>query len=1315
MRNPTPWRNRLSALAIAGVVLGSAAAVLADYPTHVQSLSPLGYWRLNEAGPVPSPVVLKNLGSLAPADDGAPVGSAQLGAPGFLTGSTAMRVAGGACANVAYDPVLNPATFSAEGWFKPDSVTSSLVCCMSQFVEGTRTGWLVYMSSAGWNFRTYYANGTAFSMSITGGGAPVANQWYHIVVTFDSGTLEGKIYVNGAVTSGTASAYIPNNGNPFAVGRRADNAFGWPGTAGEAAIYSTVLTATQVNAHYTAGGAGDATAYRTAVLADAPLGYWRLNEAAYVPLVAVNGGSSGAANNGTYMSTGTASAAAGPSSPTFAGFAADNKCASFDGNTGYIDLPPLGITTDRLTMVAWVKTGTLGSWDGIVMSRDVNNKATGIDVQNSAGLLALNWEDTEWGWDYNPELPTCPAGEWAFVAFAADPTTDAIYVSDPNNLSGYAVNGMNKKVFTPVVNTVKTLNGTFAIGRDPGSFGTGRCYGGEIDEVAVFNRTLTEGEILTLYYAATGTNPPIILAQPVAPDGTIYSGNSFTLRVDAAGTPNLNYQWRVNGSPIPGATQASYTKTSATTANSGSYDVVVSNLFGTAISSPVTITVSAVAAPEITSAMSPAAATRVPGGSITWSVTAIGSSPFTFIWKKGATVVATHTGTLGTDTYTKSGLAAADAGSYSVTVTNVAGSRDGGSATLSVLSSSLPGAAGAIIALGPYAWYPLDEATPGAPVADLVAGRDGTSVAFNPVDGPRPPAAAGFGAGNNAYEFTGNGSGQEVAVPAMNFPAHDVSIACWVYRNGGQVDYSGIVYCRGNGTSAGLSVTSDSRPVVTWDDQWYEWGKAPLGTAELPDNAWAFLAMVVESNQYTLYMDDGNGIKSGSFSTQWTTDTGMPAYRTKTNTFAAPVKFGRDGTSGSRIFAGRIDDVVLFNKALTPAQVKSIADAGWSAMTTSPRIGVQPTGTNYYAGAQVKLSVGASGSSTLTYQWYKGASAVPGATQATLVIKKATVADSGSYTVVIANSLGNVTSQPAVVTVSAIPSGATGYQRVIFGDQPVVYYPMDDANGSLSLAEVCNSTVDDAVINGWPVFEQTGATPQTGKSILFDPLTYGATYAVIGDPFALNQPGPLSCEAWINPTDVRSGTFGNIITKGYGGYYNGEQQLRVASGQYGFGSYSDATGGDGLNYSFPTGDLGTWVHLVGVYDGKAYRLYRNGVQVAVSNDDFRFDHVTPEWAIGSGTANGTSRAFYGGIDEVALYDYALTPYKVANHYHYATTGQVLPPTVSISRSADAVVITWFGNELQSADEATGPWTTVDTTASPLTVSPTGAKKFYRAH
>jgi len=90
---------------------------------------------------------------------------------------------------------------------------------------------------------------------------------------------------------------------------------------------------------------------------------------------------------------------------------------------------------------------------------------------------------------------------------------------------------------------------------------------------------------------------PVILAQPQSV--TVAEGQTATFSVDATGAGPIAYQWRRNGVPIAGATNASYTTPALTAAadNGTTYSVVMTNAVGTATSAPATLTVAAAAPP----------------------------------------------------------------------------------------------------------------------------------------------------------------------------------------------------------------------------------------------------------------------------------------------------------------------------------------------------------------------------------------------------------------------------------------------------------------------------------------------------------------------------------------------------------------------------------------------------------------------------------------------------------------------------------------------------------------------------------------------
>ena len=80
-----------------------------------------------------------------------------------------------------------------------------------------------------------------------------------------------------------------------------------------------------------------------------------------------------------------------------------------------------------------------------------------------------------------------------------------------------------------------------------------------------------------------------------------------------------------------------------------------------------------------------------------------------------------------------------------------------------------------------------------------------------------------------------------------------------------------------------------------------------------------------------------------------------------------------------------------------------------------PSITGQPAGLNVTEGGSLTLTVTAQGAG-LKYQWKKNGTSIAGSTQATLNIASAAIGDAGSYTVVVSNNCGEVTSAAAVVT-----------------------------------------------------------------------------------------------------------------------------------------------------------------------------------------------------------------------------------------------------------------------------------------------------------
>ncbi len=187
--------------------------------------------------------------------------------------------------------------------------------------------------------------------------------------------------------------------------------------------------------------------------------------------------------------------------------------------------------------------------------------------------------------------------------------------------------------------------------------------------------------------------PPSIVTSPTA--RTAHAGTATTFSVVAAGSPTLTYQWRkgganlANGGNISGATTANLTLSNVQTADAAAYDVVVTNAVNgsssaTSASAALTVTPTA---PTIVTA--PASQSATAGGTVTFSVSATGTAPFTYQWRKGGTALTDGANIAGatTATLTVSTVATGDAGSYDVVVSNGVGTPATSSSATLVLAT----------------------------------------------------------------------------------------------------------------------------------------------------------------------------------------------------------------------------------------------------------------------------------------------------------------------------------------------------------------------------------------------------------------------------------------------------------------------------------------------------------------------------------------------------------------------------------------------------------------------------------------------------
>lgn len=149
---------------------------------------------------------------------------------------------------------------------------------------------------------------------------------------------------------------------------------------------------------------------------------------------------------------------------------------------------------------------------------------------------------------------------------------------------------------------------------------------------------------------------------------------------------------------------------------------------------------------------------------------------------------------------------------------------------------------------------------------------------------------------------------------------------------------------------------------------------------------------------------------------------------------------------------------------------------------------------------------------------------------------------------------------------------------------------------------------------------------------------------VLGQPAALDfdNEAPCAVSAWIRP-EKKDG-LRNIVARGYVSSPNREFYLRFSRGNLQFGWWSNW--GEAVASAPYTPALGTWAHVMGVFDGSTYILYVNGEEVARKTSNHKPVSFNADWAIGR-HASSSERFFYGDIAEVSFYKGNVTPEAVA--------------------------------------------------------------------
>jgi hypothetical protein len=289
-------------------------------------------------------------------------------------------------------------------------------------------------------------------------------------------------------------------------------------------------------------------------------------------------------------------------------------------------------------------------------------------------------------------------------------------------------------------------------------------------------------------------------------------------------------------------------------------------------------------------------------------------------------------------------------------------------------------------------------------------------------------------------------------------------------------------------------------------------------------------------------------------------------------------------------------------------------------------------------------------------------------------------------------------------------------------DAPTAYWRLDEQSGSTNALDSVGSfdgaytCVGTDLTFGYP----------TGIPKDIDTCIHVTNTAIVTIPYALEinpVSGPWSYEFWIQPTSVDPNNFHTPISSEANPNLGGVNltgwniYLHVAS----YWTWNIFNGGPNGSFTSEFVDHpivpGTWYHMVLTDDGTNMNWFVNNRLVlteSVSGVGFIQNGVNGDPTVAAGPttiairSDGTFGDWDGGVEDVATYNYVLSPQQIQNHFLNTTH-------ITVVVSGANAILTWPAGTLQSATSVSGPYANVvGNPSSPYSVPVTSlAHMYYR--
>ncbi|MFE9796033.1 LamG-like jellyroll fold domain-containing protein [Streptomyces goshikiensis] len=483
------------------------------YSDAVRASGPVNYWRLGDSGGASAADEISGGGNGSYRD-----GVALGGVGAFLDGDDGAVTLDGAkgVVSVPSESISEASALSVELWFRTDKPNGVLLGLQNTEVGTTPTMWNASLLVDGdGKLRGHLWDGPSAGWPVMGGAKVTDNKWHHVVIT--GGPAGQSLYLDGAKV-GSKSGVVKPETLAYAYLGAGYSSEAWDGQAratryfngqlDEAAFYTKELDAQTVADHFKARNrlvSGNGDQHEGVVMADAPAGYWQLNESGGT--TAANKVAAAGAN-GTYTKANLG--AAGVFGP------GDGSAVQFNGD-GFAELPAVGTASTDVSASVWFRTDK----PGVILSDQSAPIAGATDATGTWTPVLYVGADGKLHGEYssagvhasNASPGTVTDNQWHHAAITAKGDTQTLY------LDGAQVATKSGAPVTHQSNSRTFLGAGFAKFW-PSAPGNVSYFTGTLDEAAVYRHSLSADDVAAQYEARTSASGSSLTSTVTVTDPT---------------------------------------------------------------------------------------------------------------------------------------------------------------------------------------------------------------------------------------------------------------------------------------------------------------------------------------------------------------------------------------------------------------------------------------------------------------------------------------------------------------------------------------------------------------------------------------------------------------------------------------------------------------------------------------------------------------------------------------------------------------------------------------------------------------------------